>query len=173
MSILVAAIVTGLATLIAVCTVPDDPTLAPEDQFDFWVGEWECSGKSRTTPGRDEWQDTKATNSVTKELGGKVVEENFTMGSFLGKSVSVYDKNRKIWRQTWVDSSGGYLVFEGGMQGEKMVLTKVTGSNEGDVRQRMVFSEIDDDSFVWDWERSTDRGKTWELSWKLNYKRIK
>lgn len=88
-----------------------------------------------------------ATNCVTEGLGGKVVEENFVMGSFLGKSVSAYDKSRNIWRQTWVDSTGSYLVFEGGMDGEKMV-----------------FSEITDDSFVWDWERGTDRGKTWKLS---------
>ena len=86
-------------------------------QFDFWVGEWVCTGKSRVAPGKDEWIDTKATNSISKTLGGKVVEENFSMGTFQGKSVSVYDSNRKIWRQTWVDSSGGYLVFEGGMDG--------------------------------------------------------
>ena len=39
------------------------------------------------------------------------------------------------------------------------------------VTQRMVFHDIERDSLVWDWEASRDKGKTWRLLWRLNYKR--
>ena len=144
-------------------------------QFDFWVGEWVCTGKSRVAPGKDEWIDTKATNSITKTLGGKVVEENFSMNSFIGQSHTVYDQARKIWRQTWVDNSGGYLVFEGGMDDARLILIEVSKPTETapNVRQRMVFSDFKGDSFTWEWEGSSDGGKSWNLNWVLNYKRKK
>jgi len=39
--------------------------------------------------------------------------------------------------------------------------------------QRMVFSEIRNDSFLWNWESSADNGKTWKNNWKINYKKRK
>jgi hypothetical protein len=94
------------------------------------------------------------------------------MPGFDGKSVSVYDVRTQMWRQTWVDSAGGYLVFEGGTREGKMTLVQVMAKNapEG-LSMRMVFSDVKKDSFTWDWERSSDSGKTWELQWRLNYKR--
>lgn len=149
-------------------------TTGPETQLDFWVGEWECTGRSRTTPGKDEWTDTKATNSIKKILGGKVVEENFLMDGFEGKSVSAYDARNRMWRQTWVDNSGGYIALTGSFADGKMTLSQVMGpSAPAGLQMRMVFSSITKDAFTWDWERTTDGGKSWELQWRLNYKRKK
>ncbi|MEQ1923390.1 MAG: hypothetical protein ABL952_12860, partial [Pyrinomonadaceae bacterium] len=39
------------------------------------------------------------------------------------------------------------------------------------VKQRMIFSNIRTDSIEWNWESSTDDGKTWKTNWKINYKR--
>lgn len=144
-------------------------------QFDFWVGEWDCTGKSRITAGEDKWVDTNATNSIKKILSGKVVEESFSMDGFVGHSVTAYDAQRKVWRQTWVDNSGGYLVFEGGMKGDKMILTEVSSPvpSSSKRKQRMAFSDFEGDSFTWEWEGSPDGGKTWNLNWRLNYKRKK
>ena len=144
-------------------------------QFDFWVGEWECSGPLRTTPGKDDWSNSKAKNSIKKILGGKVVEESFSMDGFNGRSVTVYDQKREIWRQTWVDDAGGYLAFEGGIVDGKMVLNEVSKpiASNPDRKQRMVFSDFLGDSFTWEWQSSQDGGKTWELDWRLNYKRKK
>jgi len=38
---------------------------------------------------------------------------------------------------------------------------------------RMVFSNINPDSFDWDWQSSGDSGKTWKLAWHLHYTRVK
>lgn len=146
--------------------------LTPDQQLDFWIGEWECSGRSRNKPGEDVWTNTAATNSVRKILGGKVIEENFKMAGFDGKSVSVYDQNSKQWRQTWVDSSGGYLVLTGGRRGDTFELKQVMGPKAPTgLQMRMVFTDIKAASFSWHWQRSNDAGKTWETQWTLAYTR--
>ena len=75
--------------------------------FDFWVGEWD-----------GQWEGGRGSNTVTSELDGSVILERFDgrPGTTLqGLSLSVFDRERECWRQTWVDSNGGYLDFTGGV----------------------------------------------------------
>ena len=39
------------------------------------------------------------------------------------------------------------------------------------LRYRMRFHDIEDDSFTWSWERSTDGGETFSLAWRIAYRR--
>lgn len=141
---------------------------AGASQFDFWVGKW-----------RLDWKDPdgtvkNGTNVINKILGSCVIEENFTSGdsTFFGKSVSVYSPAKKLWQQTWVDNSGAYLDFTGGMEGEKMILKRKAMNKKGvEVTQRMIFYDIAKDEFNWDWEYSSDEGVTWNLIWKIHYTR--
>lgn len=150
--------------------VTEEPCSAPEaSQFDFWVGKWQL-----------DWKDPdgtikNGTNAVNKILGSCVIEENFTSGdsTFFGKSVSVYNPAKKLWQQTWVDNSGAYLDFTGGMEGDKMILKRKAVTKKGtEVLQRMVFYGISNSEFYWDWEYSSDEGKTWSLVWKIHYTRM-
>ncbi|MGB5895337.1 MAG: DUF1579 family protein [Ignavibacteriaceae bacterium] len=147
------------------------PCSSPEaNQFDFWIGEWKV-----------EWQNTdstkaEGTNVVTSILGSCVIQENFSGKpgvDFIGKSFSVYNPVKKIWQQTWVDDQGGYMVFTGGMEDEKMILSRKITRDENEIIQRMVFYNISKDEFDWNWESSKDIGKTWKLNWKLHYSKIK
>jgi hypothetical protein len=147
------------------------PPPDPARQLDFWVGEWELTGKQRTAPDKDEWQETRATNSIRAILKGNVIEENFETEGFQGKSVSAYDRRSKQWKQTWVDDQGSYLDLTGGWSDGRMTLSRKAAVNGGTVMQRMVFHDIKADSLVWDWETSRDEGKTWKLMWQLNYRR--
>ena len=147
------------------------PCSQPEiNQFDFWVGEWDLS-----------WQGQDGTegngkNIIKKILGKCVVEESFkdlSGSGFEGKSVTAFNPFTKKWQQTWVDNSGAYLNFKGGMEGEKMILSRKAKGKEGkEVFQRMVWYNISENSFYWSWESSTDKGKTWQLLWKIHYQRI-
>ncbi len=137
-------------------------------QFDFWLGEWNAEWKN--SDGKTE----TGTNSITKILGSCIVEENFTAGdkSLIGKSVSAYNVNKKIWQQTWVDNTGAYLDFTGGMEGDKMILSrKITAKDGRKIIQRMVFYDIKPNEFLWNWESSADNGTTWKLAWKIHYTR--
>lgn len=138
-------------------------------QFDFWIGKWnvEWANKDGTTG--------KGTNEIKLILNGCVIEENFdatTALNFEGKSFSVYNKNISVWQQTWVDDQGSYMAFTGGMTDGKMILSRNITIKEKEIIQRMVFYNITDKEFDWNWERSDDYAKTWQLNWKIHYSRI-
>jgi hypothetical protein len=139
-------------------------------QFDFWIGKWKAEWENR------DGSIAEGINIVSKALGGCVIEENFDGNpgiDFIGKSISVYNPSTKKWQQTWVDNSGGYMVFTGEFKDEKMILEREIVNPEGKkIKQRMVFYNISPDSFDWNWEKSNDEGKSWELSWKIHYSRL-
>jgi hypothetical protein len=55
----------------------------PENQFDFWLGEWEAA-----------WREAgKGTNHVERILDGKVVQENFVGPDLHGISFSFMTRN--------------------------------------------------------------------------------
>jgi len=148
------------------------PTPPPEtSQFDFWVGEWIAEWE---TP---EGEKQYGSNSIAKILDGFVIEENFNGNPampFLGKSHSVYSVAKRKWLQTWVDNNGGYLDFEGEFENDKMILSRSFTSPKGSkIHQRMIFYNISENEFDWNWELSTDDGKTFNLSWKIHYSRKK
>ncbi len=159
-----------LTSLIAISTIATQTTSAIPKDMDFWVGNWECAGKSRNAPGKDEWTPTKATNVIKKTLKGQVIEENFSMTGFSGRSWTMWGSQRKIWKQTWVDDAGSYLLFEGGKVGEGVIL-KQTNVPQGRPEMRMVFSNIKKDGFTWSWQSSADHGKSWEEQWVMEYRR--
>ncbi len=148
---------------------PPPPCSAPEArQFDFWVGDWDAA-----------WQGGKGTNHVVAKWDGCVIEENFDASGpegngLVGMSVSTYSPFLGKWRQTWVDNQGGYLDFEGGWEGDRMVLTRGAKDRQGNrFLQRMVWYNIADDAFDWNWERSDDDGATWKQNWVIRYTRRK
>jgi len=134
-------------------------------QFDFWLGEWDLT-----------YNDTAhATNSIRRVNDGCTIEENFNDPGqgFRGQSWSVYNPSTKQWQQTWVDNQGGYIVLTGEFKDGKMVLTTqpVKNKNGVDVISRMIFYNIEKNSFDWSWEKSEDEGKSWKTSWAIHYTR--
>ena len=133
----------------------------PENQFDFWLGDWEVT-----------WgEDGQGTNRIERILDGKIIQENFTAPDFTGISVSSYDPERQLWCQTWVDSNGLYLDFTGGFQDGKMILARDAILRGEACKQRMVWYDIQADQFNWNWERSDNGGQTWRVLWQIRYTR--
>lgn len=138
-------------------------------QLDFWIGKWKV-----------QWENSEGTSSEGKNivnsiLNGCVIEENFNGNpgvDFEGKSFSVYNHEKKIWQQTWVDTDGSYMVFTGQMKDDNMILSRKITRNEKELIQRMVFYNISENEFDWNWESSKDNSKTWQLNWKLHYSRL-
>ncbi|MEO8329417.1 MAG: hypothetical protein ABI586_05375 [Candidatus Nanopelagicales bacterium] len=131
--------------------------------LDFWIGEWDAS-----------WDGGGGTNTLTLELGGRVIVERFEATppeSFKGLSVSVEVDGGRQWRQTWVDSTGSYWAFVGGPQADgTFVFATPEPVDEDQVFKRMVFSNIKADSFDWRWEFSAD-AQTWDERWAIRYRR--
>jgi hypothetical protein len=134
-----------------------------ENQFDFWIGEWNVT-----------WgEDGKGSNRVERILDGKVIQENFSAPELEGKSVSVFDPERGLWCQTWVDSNGTYLDFTGRFEGERMILSRDAIVKGQACRQRMVWYDIRENQLEWNWERSDDNGNSWRVLWQIHYTRKK
>jgi hypothetical protein len=133
----------------------------PENQFDFWLGEWDARWS----------EDGSATNTVTRILDGKIVQEDFVAPDLHGMSFSSYDPERKLWCQTWVDNNGTYLDFTGTFEDGKIILSRDAVVRGEKCKQRMVWYDIEEQQFKWNWERSNDGGQTWRTLWHIDYTR--
>jgi hypothetical protein len=137
----------------------------PARQFDFWLGEWDLA-----------WgEDGHATNSVYLDFDGKVLVESFDgrpSTELQGMSISTYDEESGCWRQTWVDNNGMYLTFRGEYRHGQMELRTPRVVDGRRAIARMRWYEIRHDSLSWAWERTFDRGETWEALWQIAYTRV-
>jgi hypothetical protein len=141
------------------------PCSSPEaSQFDFWVGNWDLT-----------WNDSvKGTNTITKIMDGCAVHEQFSdpKNNGKGESWSMYNVQKGKWQQTWIDNSGNYMLFEGGMKNGNMELSFEQPGKDGKVViMSMLYYNITANEFDWDWRSSNDNGKTWTSKWKIHYKR--
>jgi hypothetical protein len=143
---------------------------SPESkQLDFWVGEWELSYVEDGKAG-------KSRNRITKSLDGCVIFEEFSgaPGTKLdGRSVSTFDRLTRRWKQTWVDNTGSYLDFTGGLREGHMHFAREAETTGGKFHQRMIWQEVKRDSMKWLWQRSDDGGRTWATQWEIDYRRVK
>jgi hypothetical protein len=134
-------------------------------QFDFWLGEWDLS-----------WDDGQcATNSVYRDFDDRVIVENFDgrpSSELQGMSLSTYDVDAGCWRQTWVDNNGSYLDFRGEFRDGQMDLRTERVVDGRPALMRMRWFDIRHEALTWAWERSFDRGRTWETLWRIAYTRV-
>ena len=161
-------------TLLLACTMQTTlaaPAAQPADLFDFWLGDWQVSWRNADgTTG-------KARNHVARILDGNVIEERFEEDAgdpaplLKGRSLSVRDA-AGLWRQAWADNQGGFFALTGSADGDKRLFSTALTVAGSEVKgQRMVFHDITPDAFTWDWEGTTDGGRTWKLLWRLAYRR--
>lgn len=149
----------------AFLTDPIQSKTTDASSMDFWVGKWVANSHRPQPDGTIQESKNAAKNHILKIKADKVIHENFTMPGFNGESWSVYNPKENKWHQTWVDDSGAYLTLVGGFEGDDFVLNQTYPNTI----QRMRFTNITKESFVWLWE--TKKGDKWELAWQLDYKR--
>ena len=152
-------------------STPDE--LEPAEYFDFWIGYWEVSWEE------GEGETGSGTNKIVKILDGMVIQENFRITEgrnkgFKGTSISVYQTRFEQWKQAWADNNGGYFDFTGKFDGGKRIFQTETKQMENGTQftQRMVFYDITENSFTWDWESSENGGETWKLNWRIFYNKM-
>jgi len=111
-SLVIGVTILGISTPAPTQSAPAVCAAAEHHAFDFWIGEWNVHGANGQLAG---------TNSIKREIGGCVLHERYDTGKgYTGESFNIYDAPRKVWHQTWVDSSGLLLVLEGGLHDGKM-----------------------------------------------------
>ena len=162
-----------LAAVLLVFSMMKSQAAQPADMFDFWVGDWNVTWKNA------DGSAGKARNRVRKILDGQVIEEQFEEDAgdapslLRGRSLSVWHKASGTWRQAWADNQGGFFAFTAQTDGDRRIFA-TDWQTDGEKRrgQRMVFYAIERNSFSWDWEGSSDGGRSWALLWRLEYRRV-
>ena len=82
----------------------------------------------------------------------------------------------KRWQVTWMGNGAGTVMgadvgaFTARLEGDAIVMRSEGGGGMG--IQRVVFSDLADDSFRWRSEYSTDEGKTWTTVMRMHATRI-
>lgn len=121
-------------------------------QFDFWLGEWNV----RTPDGK-----LAGVNRISSEYGGCVLHERYSSSrDYSGESLNIYDAARKVWHQTWADTSGTLLLLEGGLRGQSMVLEgQVVGADGQITKHRITWTPNTDGSVRQHWESTDSKGQ--------------
>jgi len=148
---------------------------AEHRQLDFWLGDWNVVVHARATP-EGPFADATGHQHVETVLGGCAIAEHFSAAGpqqpWAGKSYSSWQPNAGKWRQTWVDDSGGYLAFTGGVENGEMTLYGEPREVNGKAFQmRMVFKDVTPRALRWEWQRSEDGWKTSAVMMRIDYTR--
>lgn len=152
-------------------TAPQTPPCSGEEyrQLDFWVGDWHA-----------EWDNGDGTigtgeNHITRdEYGDCVIYERFS-GGFEGMSVSMYHAPIGMWRQSWVDNTGGYFALVGGPGGENDdfdFMVENTRLSDTAPYLRMTWEDVTDNSFTWRWQGRASEDEEWADRWVIRYTRM-
>ena len=134
--------------------------------FDFWVGEWEVfrTGTDRQV----------ARSRIEKLYDGCAIRENWMpLGPGGGGSLTSWIPEAGQWRQTWVDASNAWVVFEGGPEKGAMVLTGLWKGAKGPGSTplvRMTYTPGADGTVRQFGESSEDGGATWAPFFDLTYR---
>jgi hypothetical protein len=144
-------------------TPPPACTSSEHREFDFWLGEWNVHAASGKLAG---------TNSIRREIGGCVLHERYETGrGYSGESFNIYDEPRKVWHQTWVDSSGLLLQLEGRFRDGRMILEgQTTGADQKITKHRITWSANPDGSVRQLWESTGPNGE-WTVAFDGKYTR--
>jgi hypothetical protein len=144
------------------------PCTAPEyRQFDFWMGNWDVKDPQGKVVG---------TNRITREYDGCVLQEHWEARGpqkQTGSSFNTWNAPARQWHQTWVDSTGGFLLLDGGLVDGAMVLVGEMPARVGTgrVRHRITFTPLPAGTVRQFWESSRDGGKTWTVTFDGLYVR--
>ena len=143
--------------------------------FDFWIGDWDVFGPQGKLAGRN-----TITPMFDGQSGGMVHEHWHGNGGLEGRSINGYDASRDCWHQTWMDSTGGVLLLDGGLQDGAMVLVGRAPSGDDPTvvdTQRITWTQEsgpegpDRTEVRQVWESSSDDGQTWEVAFDGRYRR--
>ena len=141
------------------------PTLrAPLDTLAFYVGNWQCTGKSFVAPDQPVEETWSARVEVEPELEGTSLHVKMIgPGDNRTEEHKGYDPATKTWHHVAVANSGfwGALVSPGWV-GDHMVFSPAGGGD--DPRERATFTKRNDREYSHAVSRVTDEGEqaVWE-----------
>lgn len=117
---------------------------------------WNFYAIQGNTAIRDEWQSNASATQLAPGFGSQL---------------RVYDPGNKTWTAAWLSSRTRTLEFYSGSEADKKVFF-VSQPNEKGRITRVIFSELEENSFRWQMQWSSNTGETWTRVYKLQATRI-
>jgi len=136
-------------------------------QLDFWVGDWTISSAGSSF---------NATSTVSLSLDNCVITENWDGGKGQrGENIFAYSYGDQGWRGLFVDNEGRAHAFINGKISASTAefLGPNRGSNGEEVLNRIRVVRLSADKVEQTWDKSTDKGATWNPVFRLEYSRKK
>ncbi len=154
------------ATTPAAPAAPAAPHPPESHQFDFWLGDWDVFDAQGNSGGK---------SHIESMAEGNAILENWSdADGTTGKSINVYNQQKKIWQQFWVGNGSGVLEMSGGIVNGSMVLVGERVGRPGVKRfDRIIWTPNADGSVRQHWEISIDGGQTWRNNFDGTYRRKK
>lgn len=138
---------------------------APEfHAFDFMLGDWDVYDMDAPAT-------VTARNQETAMVGGCAVREVHQQNDgLLGEAVTIYDRSRGVWHQTWVTNRGDLLLLEGGLVNGRMVLTAPDRGADGSTSLIRGTWWVEGQTVRQLAERSKDGGTSWTRLWDIVFR---
>jgi hypothetical protein len=130
--------------------------------LDFWIGEWEVVDADGRALG---------TNRIETSQNGCMLRERWeSADGGTGQSLNYFDPAEGVWRQNWVDSSGGIVDYEGGVEGGVLRYEGRHVRPDGTVlKARVVLEPVEGGRLRHLIELSSDQGATWSTHFDGTY----
>jgi hypothetical protein len=148
--------------------------------FDFELGNWNIHLKRLENPlmGLTKWVEFDGTSVTRKVWDGRSQIEEFEVasptGHIEGLTLRLYDQKSRQWSLYWATSKGGTIgqptigEFKGG-RGEFYDQEPYRGRA---ILVRFIWSDMTPNSAHFEQSFSDDGGKTWEVNWITDQKRV-
>ena len=154
-----------------------------QHDFDFEIGTWKIHLKRLLHPltGSTTWVEFDGTSVTRKVWDGRASLEEFVTdspagGHIEGMTLRLYDPQTHQWSLYWATSKSGAIglptigEFKNG-RGE-FFATEPSGPNGRSILVRFVWSDITANSAHFEQSFSDDGGKTWEVNWITDQRRV-
>ena len=151
-----------------------------EHDWDFLVGSWNVRHRrlKMRLAGCTEWEEFPGTSTLWLTLGGLgTVDDNVLHlpgGSYRATGIRAFDPDSSTWSIWWLDGRtpgtigapvrGGFADGAGSFEGDDTL-------DGRPIRMRFRWTEITENSAVWDQAFSPDGGATWETNWVMDFTR--
>ncbi|MEM7482755.1 MAG: hypothetical protein AAF481_16390 [Acidobacteriota bacterium] len=154
------------------------PGLPPEaTQFDFLLGEWDASHWMKVQDREIRFQ---ATATGVRALDGHaILEHGFhnsdpSLPDAATTILRIYNRSMRRWESLFLTNRSNVPLHFGGVQeGQRIVLHPFAAQTGGNPLNQWIFFDPKKDSYRWQGLRSTDRGKTFEPYWTIEFARRK
>lgn len=166
----------GLAVGLVATALPaaaGDTAEGRPGDFNFLAGEWRISHR-RLKPETGEWDEFtgEATCWTILNGAGSIEELRIPARNFAGVGIRLFEAERKLWSDFWVNAKSGVLTTPG-LTGSFRKGEGVFEADEMDgdqpIKVRGTWDRITPTSHRWYQTVSRDGGKTWQANWFMEW----